>query len=368
VELGAVVLLPLALAHAFREHELAGRVALVCGITAAAVIASGLVAAAGPTVNAEALKNLVFLAIAAFCVRGSIDVGRVGVALAVGSVILGIGAAYSVLVHPTALFQLQELGPTDAAAPRAGGLFGEPNFFALSLAAALPFGLRLITDAGWRRMLGILAAVAIPMGILASGSRAGLLVAGLAAVLWAWSSLRGAARLAVLLPFACALALVPLFSAQVSDSAGREVGGRYTENSIAIAMFADHPLLGVGPGQYPALYRDYARRIGDDPRYEREPHSLFLQIAAEQGLVGLLAFLAAALVVGGYARARQLWADPGGRAVLIALLTYLAGSIFLHGSDLRILFILVGLVFAAGAGERPRWPVGPKQQPTAAPE
>jgi hypothetical protein len=102
----------------------------------------------------------------------------------------------------------------------------------------------------------------------------------------------------------------------------------------------------VGAGQYDFLYRDYARRIGNDPRYFRQPHSLPLQIAAEQGLVGLLAWLVAGLATLRFALRRGVWGLPIGRAILLSIATYMIGSLFLHGAVLRLLFILVGLLFA----------------------
>src|SRR5439155_11568029 len=103
-------------------------------------------------------------------------------------------------------------------------------------------------------------------------------------------------RIAAALVVVAGLAVTPVFAAQTKSAGTRSVGGRITENRIAIAMFTDHPLTGVGAAQYDFLYRDYARRIGNDPRYFRQPHSLPLQIAAEQGLVRLRAWLVAAVV------------------------------------------------------------------------
>ena len=66
-----------------------------------------------------------------------------------------------------------------------------------------------------------------------------------------------------------------------------------------------------------------------------------------------MAWCIAGLLVFRYARAREVWALPIGRAVILALATYLAGSLFLHGSQLRLPFLLAGLIFALGARRAP---------------
>jgi O-antigen ligase len=129
------------------------------------------------------------------------------------------------------------------------------------------------------------------------------------------------------------------------------VEGRATENLVAVHMFADHPLAGVGPGEYAVLYRDYTREIGSDDRSLRAPHSLPLEIAAEQGLGGIVAWLTVAAVLVVTIIRQRLLQSLLGRTLVVAIATYLTGSLFLHGSQLRLLFILVGLVLALAAAQ-----------------
>jgi len=77
---------------------------------------------------------------------------------------------------------------------------------------------------------------------------------------------------------------------QIADESFR---GRTSENLAAWRMFLDHPILGVGLNNYSTYYQDYSRDIGLDNRREaRDPASLYLQLLAEQGLVGTVVFLA----------------------------------------------------------------------------
>ena len=50
------------------------------------------------------------------------------------------------------------------------------------------------------------------------------------------------------------------------DSSGASPDGavlsRATEGIAALLVFADHPLIGVGPGRFPSYYRLYADDIG----------------------------------------------------------------------------------------------------------
>lgn len=57
----------------------------------------------------------------------------------------------------------------------------------------------------------------------------------------------------------------------------------------AINMWRDHPWLGVGIGNYPITYPHYAVPRWDDPL--GHAHNYYLNVGAETGLLGLLAYL-----------------------------------------------------------------------------
>ena len=88
---------------------------------------------------------------------------------------------------------------------------------------------------------------------------------------------------------------------------------RYAYWKVAVASFADHPLQGEGSGSFRAIWlreREFREVI-------RDAHSLYLETAAELGLVGLLSL---ALLVAGCAVAavRAGPALPGAAAALAA--------------------------------------------------
>ncbi len=99
-------------------------------------------------------------------------------------------------------------------------------------------------------------------------------------------------------------------------------------------MLTDHLIAGVGPGNYPVLFRDYARKVGNDPRVSGEStHSLPLQIASEEGLVGVVGWIGAGILLIRIGRTAGITRTPIGRAIVIAIGTYLTASLYLMGAS-----------------------------------
>ena len=364
IEIGGVVLLIVALWRGMKRPALLANALFVCLFIAVPLVATAMLSNDGFHFPGDGLKNLSFLLIVALGMQTRKDIDRLTIALCLVAIFLGLGAASSVLLGPSGIFPV-EVDQAGTQANRAAGPFGESNFFALSLAALLPLAVYNISRPRWRKWLGLGAAVAILAGILAAGSRGGFLTAGFAVAVFGLAAGRREVRVGALAVIVVAFMLLPLFGGQVSSSSTRSVSGRATENQIAIAQFGDHPIAGVGPDQYPVLYRDYARHIGQDSRLEREPHSLPLEIAAEQGLIGLLGWIGAALIVVRFARARGVWDTMLGRAMLVSCATWMFGSIFLHAGLLRLLFMLVGAVLALAGAAGPPGRRGARAAPEA---
>lgn len=348
VEVGGLLLLAFAAWRALERPRLTANVLLVMFLVSAPLLVSAALSPEGSTVPVGDLREVLFVFIVALCVFGAGSAERVALALVVTGLILGVGGILSILVGPSELFPVitDTTSLFDPEAPRAGGPFGEPNFFALSLAALTPLALFVYSRGGWQKTLGLATLVAIAGAIFAAGSRGSALAMLFALVAFALSTSNRQLRLAAVGTVLTAAVLLPVFASQAENSVGRSVSGRATENLVAAAMAGDRPLVGVGPGRYETLYRDYSRDIGDDPRSTREPHSLPLEIAAEQGFVGLFGWGMAVLVVLSYTLSRGIWRTTLGRALLLSVATYFVGSLFLHGSQLRLLFILVGLCLA----------------------
>lgn len=358
VEVAGLALLAVAAVNALARREVAVEALVVMALLGLPVVAASLLSAEQPGVSPDRFRDLSFIFLIALTLPGLAGVERTVTLLTAVGMFLGVGAAYSVLVEPTGLFPLQVEG-LGVEASRAAGPFQEANFFALSMAALLPCALYVGSRGGAWRALGFPASLCLLAGVLATGSRGGLAASFAGVILFGlWARQRRLMWASLAVSVTTVAVLLPVFATQVESSTRRPVSGRATENRIAVAMFADHPLTGIGPGQFEDVYRDYSRMIGNDPRPERESHSLVLQVAAEQGVVGLAGLAGAMLALLAAVRRRAAQRIAVGRALLCSLGAYAVGSLFLHGSQLRLPYLLIGMLLALD-GSSPRRPNRP---------
>lgn len=241
---------------------------------------------------------------------------------------------------------------------RAAGPFGDdPNSYAQHLAAAIgaAIGLAVMSRRGTLTRAALWGAAGLMvMAILATSSRTGLLavaaIATVALVLWPPSR----ARLAAIAAAAGAVVLGPFGVAdrigtltQVGSIGGEidsSLTGRASEALAAIKLFFEHPVAGVGYGAYPSEYIETARSIGLESRAEeRSAHSLPLEIAAEQGLIGLAAWTA--LLIFAVWVALRLWRrfPAEGAAYALALTGFIVTALFLHDVHPRLMWALVAI-------------------------
>jgi O-antigen ligase len=132
--------------------------------------------------------------------------------------------------------------------------------------------------------------------------------------------------------------------------------GRSSEMLTGLAMFAEHPILGVGTANYPTNYQRYAQLIGLEFRAQaRDPHSLYVQILAETGILGAVAFFGMIFFLFDSLNKTCRAIEQSGRlqdwlpwisAIRLALLSYLLTSIFLHNAYFRYFWILVAMALA----------------------
>lgn len=261
--------------------------------------------------------------------------------------------------------------------PRIAGPLGDPNFFAQILVLALPVALSLAWSSTSRRSRALAAVLAAIVGTacLFTYSRGGVL--GLGAVLALTALWRGVELRK--LTIACVLALplawiaLPAHFADRLTTLGEFVPGseealrpdssfqeRKLFAAVAWQVFTDRPLLGVGAGNYATHFLDYTERVGSDarlyvtPEEGYYPHNLYLELAAETGVVGLVAFTAVCIACfASLSAARRALAAAGDRAAAdlasacaIALIGYLLTSLFLHGHFIRYLWLMFGFTGA----------------------
>jgi putative inorganic carbon (HCO3(-)) transporter len=264
-----------------------------------------------------------------------------------------------------------EMGDED----RARGPVDEPNRYAqiLLMAAPLAAALALIARSRMLAKAAGLAVLLILGAVLVTYSRGAFVTLVGLALLTPWLGLARPHRLAVAL--AVCVALTPLVApgyalriasiAGVADLFGTSAveadgptRGRTTEMLAALAAYTEHPILGVGPGQYMPYHSVHYQALPEVSIRElaipRRAHNLFLEVAAESGTVGLAVFLFIPLLLlrdleG--TRRRLLASHPDLARVaatfMLSLLAYLGTGMFLHLSYERYYWFLVGLTAAA---------------------
>ena len=257
---------------------------------------------------------------------------------------------------------------------RLGGPIGDPNYYALILLVVVPLGLALLRTPLSFVVRAVVACATLMtvVAVFLTYSRGGALVLALACLLsLAHSHMRLAvvAGVAIALPVAVMFAPTSLWdrlatiigpfedTGRVGQVVDESVELRLGAQRVALEMFLDSPLGGVGAGNYPVLYQDYSQRLGVAAvATEFYPHDLYLQVAAETGALGLLTFVPAVvgpLVLLGMMRrvsrtgsAQMVEWQTLSAGVEIALVCYLVASLMLHASYPRYLWMLLGIAVA----------------------
>ncbi|MDW8298698.1 MAG: O-antigen ligase family protein [Anaerolineae bacterium] len=255
---------------------------------------------------------------------------------------------------------------------RVTGPLDDPNFYAQILLMIFPLAayrmLTGTTQAG--RLLGALCTVLIVGAAIFTYSRGGFLALVVVTVLLVLDrkynllrvALVGAIMVAILIPIlpsGYVSRVMTLSDAVASDPTMQTEAsfrGRTSEMLIALQMFAENPILGVGKRNYQALYIEYSSVLGLDPRLEsRQAHSLYLELMAEMGTLGILAFSSIlAALFWSTARARRQFRALGRpdlaawtASLQLGIVSYLTTSIFLHADYARYMWIMFALAASA---------------------
>ena len=265
--------------------------------------------------------------------------------LAVGAVVQAIDHGLLWTFRPEAVIE----GPPGLN----DGAFRDSNDLARVLVLSLPLWWALAARGApaWSRALAALGCVLVLSAIECTYSRGGF-VAILAAVAVLSLSLRSWWRRAVaLLAFAAALmALSPQpyldhLATIAHPLADRSILGRLAVWQEGLQIGRDHLVGGQGPGTF--------RRGADSAEpVRRSPHNIFVELAAELGLAGVLVY--AWMLIATLIRLHRVrrgtggttWLRPASIAIEAALIAYLTASLFLSEPFASPLFVLVGLSLA----------------------
>jgi O-antigen ligase len=252
---------------------------------------------------------------------------------------------------------------------RASGVYMNPNDFAAVAVLVLIVLVYLfqIHRQTWIRVALILMAAINLYALVLSASRGGILALTVVALLFIlrhpqrFRLLAGAALLVVL--------IVPLLPQSVTDRfIERENNGsssiykesadfsaerrtRYLE--FGLRLFAENPVLGVGPGTFPFLFAHtpeaaYLNPMTDHDRF-RVAHNAYLEMAIGMGLPGIMIYLGILAIAWQslYRSARRLppgsvaWAAAS--AFELGLIGIMITNIFLSNQDSKYMWMMVGL-------------------------
>jgi probable O-glycosylation ligase (exosortase A-associated) len=236
---------------------------------------------------------------------------------------------------------------------------GDPNNLGTTLAAALPLFLLCATNRslrGWR-VPSALGAAALVVTQMVTGSRASLLGL-LAGLFWLWLHTRHRLPLALggLACFVIADATLPdQYRQRYATITNVEIDassqGRLQAWTTGMQMFIEHPLAGVGIGCFGAAHGgEYSEGA---KKNWLEAHSLYVQVLAETGLLGTIAFFSFVYSMWRLNRRTSRWLLLEGKglrfehtllnAVAAGLVVLLVSGIFGH-SLLRVTWYVYGAV------------------------
>jgi O-antigen ligase len=256
---------------------------------------------------------------------------------------------------------------------RLTGPVGDPNFFAQVMVVLALIGVeRLVHDRSmWVKILAGLCAAISALTVVFTFSRGAIVAMALSLAIFFWIYRLKPMQTAVVLILGMVLLLfipstffdriltikdvLPSSNGEINVRQDPAIQGRASENLTAWAMFTQHPLTGVGLNNFPSLYQDYTKSIGLAPSAsQRSPHNLYLEVAAETGIIGLTVFLImVGLAFRSILSARKKFMEAGLEdyahmvtGFAIAFGGYMLAALFVHAAYPRYFYLLLGIAFA----------------------
>ena len=254
---------------------------------------------------------------------------------------------------------------------RVSGPVGDPNYYAQIMLVLIPLGFeRFWNDKNkFRKGVALLSLVLSLSAVILTFSRGAfvaLLIMGLLLIIY--FRLNITRILFILLMTVFFLQFVPEnYAARMGTLSFLVPGsgtdprtevsyrGRISEVLVGLQMFLDNPVLGVGYNNYNINYLDYSRRLGIDPRFEyRSAHSLYVEVAAETGILGLLVY--AFIIYSIMSKNLQSWRrlkrhnekelSTMVAVFIIGFIGYLSAAMFIHDAYPRYFWLLVGIAYS----------------------
>jgi O-antigen ligase len=227
---------------------------------------------------------------------------------------------------------------------RVGGPGGDPDFLAVSVLFPTLVAINMMFEPVPRLIKAgvLLVLLLLLISLLATGSRGGLgaLLIG-AGVFWLFTRIRykyliGAAAGVVVVTTALLLSLAGAAATEryTGESGGKSLIYRMGWTKMALLMIRDHPLVGVGTGNFVTQYNRYSRTVPYVPRSPYWTHNSFLQTWAENGVFAFIAYAGLFVTAAGaMLRVIQRTRDPGLRRLAVLLLSGVCALFFFAGTS-----------------------------------
>jgi O-antigen ligase len=246
--------------------------------------------------------------------------------------------------------------------PRPLGPSSDPNYEALSLVVTLPLAIwltRYETRALWK-WVGWICSPILAFAVFLSQSRGGLLALTVMAVLAWWNSEHKKRLLAVFLFAAIAMFSVApgqmlkrIEQIQVKGEAetGAEISTRARVElaKAGVSMMEDHPIFGVGLGQFKSFEFHYNPILIDLEPDPKIAHDTYVQLGAEGGIPTLLLYLAIfAVTLSICRRSQKLPGVPEDISALalsfqIGIIGVMVAEFFLTAQYIKEVWVLISL-------------------------
>ena len=232
--------------------------------------------------------------------------------------------------------------------PRARSFLSWPNEYGY-FCSAITIMLLALAARGYRRKLCLLFSAAGIIGLILSGSRGAMLGLAVALIILVFESKVFMRTLCFVLPIALLLSLFfSLYPTQLLDRSEDPVTtaeGRMMAWTGALIAFTQHPLIGIGSRNLQTVMFDFV----DEANVAA--HNAYLQILAENGVVGFVLFFGPFVFLLRYA-----WKSKTDRVVLAALLALLVfcihglfDNLMIVGEPSCVLLFFCALGFASRA-------------------
>ena len=125
--------------------------------------------------------------------------------------------------------------------------------------------------------------------------------------------------------------------------------GRWSNWQGALDVITTHPILGAGAGNYAQAAMEYSTSVvahtADKDKVAGEAHNMFLSVASQLGLVGLILFLGTLFLV--FRMAVPIAQEPGlGTGIFLGLIVFMFAGLTLTWEAHKIVYILFGSFLA----------------------